>query len=146
MARRGDEVALEPRRVMIYGIDVISYTWPHLELQLYCGKGTYIRSLARDLGEKLGCGGALSPLRRTRGGPVLVAGARARVAAHAGRSVFGGRGRCAGRDAGRTLETNPAYGRCSCGITTNGSFEWGRGAPSARTSNPRGRRRGRCSF
>jgi tRNA pseudouridine55 synthase len=68
MARRGDEVVLEPRRVTVYGIDFISYEWPNLEIEVHCGKGTYIRSLARDLGEKLGCGGLVTALRRTRVG------------------------------------------------------------------------------
>jgi tRNA pseudouridine55 synthase len=69
LARRGEEVALQPRKVHIDGIDVLAYDWPRLELEVRCGKGTYIRSLARDLGERLGCGGLIETLRRTRVGP-----------------------------------------------------------------------------
>jgi tRNA pseudouridine55 synthase len=69
LARRGDEVALQPRRVRVYGIDVLAYDYPRLELEVRCGKGTYIRSLARDLGQRLGCGALVQTLRRTRVGP-----------------------------------------------------------------------------
>jgi tRNA pseudouridine55 synthase len=69
LARRGAEVALEARTVRIDGIDVLSYAWPRLELEVRCGKGTYLRSLARDLGQRLGCGGLIETLRRTRVGP-----------------------------------------------------------------------------
>lgn len=69
LARRGEEVSLKPRRVEVYGIDLLAYDYPHLELEVRCGKGTYIRALARDLGERLGCGGLVEVLRRTRVGP-----------------------------------------------------------------------------
>jgi tRNA pseudouridine55 synthase len=69
LARRGEEVSLRPRPVQIYRIDLVDYEWPHLALEVHCGKGTYIRSLARDLGERLGCGGYIQSLRRTRVGP-----------------------------------------------------------------------------
>jgi tRNA pseudouridine55 synthase len=69
LARRGRDVALEARRVRIDGIDVLAYDYPRLEIEVRCGKGTYIRSLARDLGERLGCGGYVETLRRTRVGP-----------------------------------------------------------------------------
>src|SRR5947209_5602070 len=75
LARQGHEVDLSPRRVHIYGIDVLTYDYPHLELEVRCGKGTYIRSLARDLGERLGCGGLVAMLRRTRVGPFAAEGA-----------------------------------------------------------------------
>ena len=45
------------------------YEWPFLDVEIDCGKGTYIRSIARDLGAKLGCGGLVETLRRTRVGP-----------------------------------------------------------------------------
>jgi tRNA pseudouridine55 synthase len=73
LARRGQEVSLGPRRVRIYGIDLLAYAWPRLDLEVRCGKGTYIRSLARDLGERLGCGALVETLRRTRVGPFDVA-------------------------------------------------------------------------
>jgi len=69
LARRGHNVALEPRRVCIYEIDLLAYEYPHLELLVRCGKGTYIRSLVRDLGERLDCGALVEKLRRTRVGP-----------------------------------------------------------------------------
>jgi tRNA pseudouridine55 synthase len=68
-ARRGQQVQLAPRQVHIYGIDLLAYEYPHLNLEVRCGKGTYIRSLARDLGERLGCGALIQSLRRTRVGP-----------------------------------------------------------------------------
>jgi tRNA pseudouridine55 synthase len=69
LARRGDKVALAERTVRIYDIKQLHYAYPHLELEVRCGKGTYIRSLARDLGQRLGCGGLISTLRRLRIGP-----------------------------------------------------------------------------
>jgi tRNA pseudouridine55 synthase len=72
IARGGEEVTLGPRRVQIHRIDVVAYSWPELELEIECGRGTYIRSLARDLGERLGTGGHVRTLRRTRVGPFTV--------------------------------------------------------------------------
>ena len=69
LARRGKEVSLGPRRVTIYRIELLIYEYPHMEIEVDCGKGTYIRSLARDLGEELGCGAFVEELRRTRVGP-----------------------------------------------------------------------------
>lgn len=69
LARGGKEVELRPREVEVYGIDVLRYTYPELEVEVRCGKGTYIRALARDLGKQLGCGGYVQALRRTRVGP-----------------------------------------------------------------------------
>jgi tRNA pseudouridine55 synthase len=69
LARRGEEVQLQAKPVEIYGIDVLAYAYPRLELEVRCGKGTYIRSLARDLGERLGCGALVQTLRRTCVGP-----------------------------------------------------------------------------
>lgn len=69
LARSGQAVVLAPRRVMIHQISIISYSWPHLDLEIVCGGGTYIRSVARDLGDVLGCGGLVEVLTRTRIGP-----------------------------------------------------------------------------
>lgn len=69
LARQGREVALAPRPVTIHDISVLDYAYPRLDLEVRCGKGTYIRALARDLGERLGCGAYLQSLRRTRVGP-----------------------------------------------------------------------------
>jgi tRNA pseudouridine55 synthase len=69
LARKGKAVALEARPVRVYDIAVLEYAWPLLRLRVDCGRGTYVRSLARDLGEALGVGGYLTQLRRTRVGP-----------------------------------------------------------------------------
>jgi len=71
LARGGAEVELKSRRVRIDGIDVLKYEWPRLEVEVRCGKGTYIRSIARDLGAALACGGLVEALRRTRVGPFV---------------------------------------------------------------------------
>ncbi|MEM8781296.1 MAG: tRNA pseudouridine(55) synthase TruB [Planctomycetota bacterium] len=63
--RAGQDVRLEPRPVRVDRIDVLDYAFPDLTLDISCGKGTYIRSLARDLGRALGTGGYLTSLRRT---------------------------------------------------------------------------------
>jgi tRNA pseudouridine55 synthase len=75
LARGGREVALGARRVEVYGIDVLRYEYPELEVEVRCGKGTYVRSLARDVGERLGCGAYVSALRRTRVGAFTAEGA-----------------------------------------------------------------------
>lgn len=72
MARRGESVALKARPVQVYRIDVLRYDAPGLEIEVECGKGTYIRSLAHDLGLALGCGAHLSALCRTRVGPFSI--------------------------------------------------------------------------
>lgn len=77
LARRGEGVALRPRSIVIYAIEVMRYEYPELDLEVQCGKGTYIRSLARDLGERLGCGSLVQTLRRTCVGPFAVEGALA---------------------------------------------------------------------
>jgi tRNA pseudouridine55 synthase len=69
LARAGRVVDLQPRLVRIDRADLVSYRWPHLELEIACGGGTYIRSIARDLGEALSCGGLVAALVRTRIGP-----------------------------------------------------------------------------
>ena len=65
MARAGEDVSLQSRPVRIDSIDVLNYQWPVLDVEIRCGSGTYIRSIARDLGESLGCGGLMSGLVRT---------------------------------------------------------------------------------
>src|SRR5262249_46029366 len=69
LARGGKDVVLAPRSVRIDRIDLVAYAWPDLELLIECGKGTYIRSIARDLGAALGVGGFVTALRRLRIGP-----------------------------------------------------------------------------
>jgi tRNA pseudouridine55 synthase len=65
LARRGKEVDIAPRDVEVFRIDVINYAWPRLTVEIECGSGTYVRSIGRDLGEALGCGGVMSALERT---------------------------------------------------------------------------------
>jgi tRNA pseudouridine55 synthase len=72
LARRGKEVSLAPRRVWIHRIELVHYVYPRVELVVQCGKGAYIRSLARDVGNCLGCGGMLEALERSRIGPFLL--------------------------------------------------------------------------
>ena len=69
LARRGESVPLSTRTVHVDAIEVQDFAWPHLSLRVDCGKGTYIRSLARDIGHVLGTGGHLASLRRTAVGP-----------------------------------------------------------------------------
>lgn len=67
-ARKGKDVELQPRRVRIDSIDILEFAYPRLVLKVRTGKGVYIRSLARDLGLRLGVHGYLSGLKRTRVG------------------------------------------------------------------------------
>jgi tRNA pseudouridine55 synthase len=71
--RSGEEVTLEPRPITIYQLRILSWQPSHLVLAVECSKGTYIRSLAYDLGEWLGYGAHLSALTRTRSGPFSLA-------------------------------------------------------------------------
>ncbi len=72
LARAGLEVARAPRRVRIDAIELLDWTSPLLTLRIACGKGTYVRSLAADVGAVLGCGARLDALRRTRLGAFSV--------------------------------------------------------------------------
>jgi tRNA pseudouridine55 synthase len=65
LARRGDDVQLTPRPVMIYRLEIVEYDYPSLALDIKCGSGTYVRSLGRDLAESLGTGAIMSSLVRT---------------------------------------------------------------------------------
>ena len=68
LAREGKEVIIPPRVVQIDSCNVLEYKYPNLKLRIACGSGTYIRSLAHDLGKLLWCGGYLLGLQRTRVG------------------------------------------------------------------------------
>jgi tRNA pseudouridine55 synthase len=72
-ARAGEEIALEPRPITISHLEILTWLPPHLTLAIECSKGTYIRSLAYDLGELLACGAYLGSLVRTRSGPFSLA-------------------------------------------------------------------------
>lgn len=65
-ARQGETFELQPKQVTIHSMKMIEYEWPTATFQIECGSGTYIRSLARDLGDALGCGGLMSRLVRTK--------------------------------------------------------------------------------
>ncbi len=71
LSRRGETVEIPARPVDVYRLEIRRYDWPELELYVHCGKGTYIRSLARDIGEALGTGGHCRSLRRLAGGPFV---------------------------------------------------------------------------
>ncbi|MEM6504508.1 MAG: tRNA pseudouridine(55) synthase TruB [Planctomycetota bacterium] len=71
-ARQGEPLDLKPRQVRIDAIERLAYDWPVLRLRIACGKGTYIRSIARDLGRLLHTGGHLTALRRTAVGGYTV--------------------------------------------------------------------------
>ena len=75
LARQGIEVVREPRLVHIYNFRFTNYTEPLAKFKLACTKGTYIRSVAHDLGNKLGCGAHLTTLRRSVSGKFDVADA-----------------------------------------------------------------------
>jgi tRNA pseudouridine55 synthase len=67
-AREGSDLELKPRLVYVKKIKILKYKFPHLRIRVICGKGVYIRSLARDIGSALGTGGYMSDLERTRVG------------------------------------------------------------------------------
>ncbi|MFH0820294.1 MAG: tRNA pseudouridine(55) synthase TruB [Candidatus Peregrinibacteria bacterium] len=68
LARAGKTVDLKPVSVTVHELELLDYTWPVVKIRVRCGKGFYMRSLARDLGQKLSVGGYLSSLVRTRVG------------------------------------------------------------------------------
>lgn len=68
LAREGKKVELKSSLVTVYNIELLDYKWPNLKIKLNCSKGFYVRSLARDLGDKLQVSGFLSDLRRTKVG------------------------------------------------------------------------------
>ncbi|MBI1901804.1 MAG: tRNA pseudouridine(55) synthase TruB [Planctomycetia bacterium] len=65
LARRGQQPELAPRPVVVHHIEIVSYTYPELVLDVECGSGTYVRALGRDLAEKLGTAAVMSALVRT---------------------------------------------------------------------------------
>ncbi|HEY3531112.1 MAG TPA: tRNA pseudouridine(55) synthase TruB [Nocardioides sp.] len=75
-ARAGEQVDLPARRVTVHAIDVIDVGLPDIGIEVRCSSGTYVRAIARDLGEVLGVGGHLTELRRTAVGPFSLTDAR----------------------------------------------------------------------
>jgi tRNA pseudouridine55 synthase len=76
LARQGKVIEREPRAITIHTIDIRDWQPPDLTLDVVCSSGTYIRSLAHDLGQQLGCGGHIRELRRMASGPFTMAQAR----------------------------------------------------------------------
>jgi tRNA pseudouridine55 synthase len=72
LARKGIEVERPPRDVQIYSLHPDQVTIPDVVFTVVCSKGTYIRTLVHDMGEKLGCGATMTALRRTRIGPYSI--------------------------------------------------------------------------
>ena len=72
-ARAGEEVEIAFRKTTVYEFEITKFELPKIEFRVVCSKGTYIRSLAYDMGEQLGCGAHLSALVRTRSGPFTLA-------------------------------------------------------------------------
>ncbi len=75
LARKGKEISLKKRKVVIYSIELLEYEFPILKIETVVSSGTYIRALARDIGKKLGCGGYLKNLQRTKIGKFDLKGA-----------------------------------------------------------------------
>ncbi len=69
LARQGIEVERAARRIHVYSNDLLSFAGDEVQLDIHCSKGTYVRTIAEDLGELLGCGGHVVALRRLRAGP-----------------------------------------------------------------------------
>ena len=72
LARAGKIVKLPPRKITIHAIDILAYEYPLLQLEITCSAGTYIRSLAADIGKELGCGAYVKELTRTRVGDFTI--------------------------------------------------------------------------
>jgi tRNA pseudouridine55 synthase len=68
MAREGEEVELAPRKITVHHLEVLEWAPPEVVIDVHCSSGTYVRSLANDLGATLGCGAYLVGLRRTKSG------------------------------------------------------------------------------
>lgn len=75
LAREGKDFEIPSREVTIYGIEILSYNYPELKIRVYCSSGTYIRTLAEDIGEALGTGAYLTALRRLQIGDYSITNA-----------------------------------------------------------------------
>ncbi|MFH0891797.1 MAG: tRNA pseudouridine(55) synthase TruB [Candidatus Falkowbacteria bacterium] len=76
LARKGIEIERAPTEINIYEIELLSYEWPFLKVKIRCSSGTYIRSLAHDIGAALGCGAYLEELTRSAVGDFRIAEAK----------------------------------------------------------------------
>ena len=72
LARRGEEVERAPKRVTIERLELLRFDAPDADISVLCGPGTYVRTLAADLGARLGCGALLQSLRRLQSGPFQI--------------------------------------------------------------------------
>lgn len=72
LVRSGQSFEIKPRKITIHSIEILSYESPYLKIKVVCSKGTYIRSLARDIGKACGSRGYLTELVRTKIGPFLL--------------------------------------------------------------------------
>jgi tRNA pseudouridine55 synthase len=106
MARHGETPHLAPRPVTIHRLDLLSWQSPDLALSIACSAGTYIRSLAHDLGQALGCGGHLAALTRTAAGGFTLEDAHG--PAHIESAFKAGRGRELIRPTDHALAAWPA--------------------------------------
>lgn len=75
LARKGKSVSLKPRKIFVSSFNISNINFPYIDFEIKCSKGTYIRSIANDLGNLLGCGGVLFSLRRIAIGELSVADA-----------------------------------------------------------------------
>ena len=73
LARKGKEVERQPRQIEIFELTCLEFTGTTARLRVKCSKGTYIRTLCKDIGEALGCGGCMQALRRTQAGEYTIA-------------------------------------------------------------------------
>ncbi len=76
LARENKLDSLPPRPIKVHTLSLVKYSWPHATIDIHCGKGFYVRSLARELGTALGTGGHCQSIRRTAVGPFTLEHAR----------------------------------------------------------------------
>jgi tRNA pseudouridine55 synthase len=72
LARKGTQFEIEPRSVRIDSIEVVKEKLPEIRMRVACNSGTYVRSLCRDIGEAIGCGGCARDIRRLKSGPYII--------------------------------------------------------------------------
>ena len=72
LARRGEQLDIPARTVTVHRIELLEFDFPEFELEIECGSGTYIRSIGRDIGERLTCGAVMTALTRTKIGPYRI--------------------------------------------------------------------------
>ena len=72
LARKGKEVERKPRKITIFSLDLLDFSGDTATFRVHCSKGTYIRTLCKDIGESLGCGGCMAALRRVTAGAYTI--------------------------------------------------------------------------